>query len=174
MVIKMELILLCIKIFLVRIVDVSLGTTRTLFVVKGKKKTAALIGFVEVFIWFIIVREALNTDSKSIFVAISYAAGFAIGTYIGSFLSEMFIKGNLTVQVILNQNDEVIEAIREKGYAVSVIDIKGKNNENNKWMLFIEINKKQNVNLQKLIHKLDKNAFIVINETKYVQNGFIK
>ena len=36
MVIKMNILLLCIEIFFARIIDVSLGTIRTVIVVKGK------------------------------------------------------------------------------------------------------------------------------------------
>ena len=41
-------------------------------------------------------------------------------------------------------------------------------------MLFIEINKKRIDHLNKLIKSLDEKAFIVVNETKLVQNGYIK
>ena len=86
----MELLLLCIKIFCVRIMDVSLGTMRMIVTVKGKAIIASLIGFVEVFIWFVIVKEALNTDSTSLWVAASYAGGYATGTFVGSMLSKTF------------------------------------------------------------------------------------
>ena len=82
------MLLLCLKIFFVRILDVSLGTIRTLFTVKGKKIIASVIGFFEVLVWFLVVKEALNTDENSIFIAISYSLGFATGTYIGSYLSK--------------------------------------------------------------------------------------
>ena len=68
----MEILMLCIKIFCVRIVDVSMGTFRTIVTVKGQKLLASMIGFVEVFIWFVIVKEALSTDSTSIFIAFAY------------------------------------------------------------------------------------------------------
>lgn len=171
----MELLFLCIKIFCVRIMDVSLGTIRTIVTVKGKTAYASLIGFIEVFIWFIIVREALNTDETSIFVALSYAGGYATGTFIGGMLSNKFISGNLSVQVVLNSaNNDIVNKIREAGFAVSVIDVKGKNLNELKYMLFIEINKKRLNSLKKLIRSLDERAFIVVNETKMVQNGYLK
>ena len=43
-----------------------------------------------------------------------------------------------------------------------------------KKMLFIEISNRNFTHLQKIVKKIDTNAFIVVNETKYVQNGFIK
>jgi len=171
----MELLTLCIKVFSVRILDVSLGTVRTISTVKGKTKTASLIGFVEVLIWFLIVREALNTDIESIWIAVSYAGGYATGTLIGGFLSNKFIKGNFGVQVILSENnDKIIDIIRKEGYAVSVIDVKGQDKDKEKYMLFIEIDKRRFEHLKKLIKELDEKAFIVVNETRMVQNGYFK
>ena len=42
--------MLCVKIFFVRILDVSLGTLRTIITVKGKILVASLIGFIEMFV----------------------------------------------------------------------------------------------------------------------------
>ena len=170
----MKIFLLCLKIFFARILDVSLGTVRTIVTVKGKKIYAALIGFIEVFIWFLVARDALNVEVNNIFIPFSYSLGYATGTLLGGFISEKVISGNLTVQVILsNQNTEIIDRIREKGYAVSVIDAKGQNDDK-KYMLFMEINKNKLNTLKELIKDLDNKAFIVVNETKLVQNGYLK
>lgn len=171
----MTLFLLCLKIFFVRIIDVSLGTIRTLITVKGRTLLASMVGFVEVFVWFVIVKEALNTNETSLWVAIAYSLGFATGTYIGGMVSNRFIKGNFGVQVVTsNNNHTLIDLLREQGYAVSVIDVKGQDIEQEKYMLFIEIDKNHFSHLKKLIHQIDSKAFIVVNETKYVQNGYIK
>ena len=58
----MDLVILCIKIFFARIIDVTLGTVRTIYSVKGKTFTAGFIAFFEISIWFMVVREALNTE----------------------------------------------------------------------------------------------------------------
>ena len=171
----MSLFFLCLKIFFVRIIDVSLGTVRTLITVKGRTLLASMVGFIEIFVWFVIVKEALNTNETSLWIAISYSLGFATGTYIGGYLSDRFIKGNFGVQVVTsNNNHKLIDTLRREGYAVSVIDIKGQDKVNEKYMLFIEIQKNNFDHLKKLIHSIDQKAFIVVNETKYVQNGFIK
>jgi len=168
----MELFLLCLKIFFVRILDVSMGTFRTIITVKGKPLYASIIGFVEVFIWFVIVKEALNTDETSIFVAISYALGYATGTFIGGMLSKTFINGNLSVQVITS-NLNMVDILRSEGYGVTVMDVEGKDKEIDRYMLFIQINKKSMNHLQKLIKANDSSAFIVVNETKFIENGYM-
>ena len=97
--------ILCLKIFFVRILDVSLGTIRTMFVVMCKKLISSIIGFFEILVWFLVVKEALQTESNSIFIAISYSLGFATGNYIGALLSDKLITGNVSVQVFTNNNN---------------------------------------------------------------------
>ena len=170
----MQLFGLCIKIFFVRILDVSLGTLRTMITVKGKILYASMVGFIEIFVWFLVVKEALNTDQTSIWIAISYSLGFATGTYIGGLLSKKFISGNLSVQVITdNAYPDMVDKLRNEGYGVTVIDVEGKDKEQEKNMLFIEISNKSFNHLQKIVKQIDHDAFIVVNETKYVLNGFI-
>lgn len=169
---NLSIIFLCIKIFFVRIIDVSLGTFRTIITVKGKSLYASIIGFIEVFVWFLIVREALNTDINSIWIAISYSLGFATGTYIGSFLSKTFIEGTLSIQIITSKYN-LVKVIRENGYGVSVINVNGKD-EDEKYMLLIEIKNKSLKHLKSIASSIDKNCFFIVTETKYVQNGYIK
>ena len=169
----MSILFLCIKIFLVRIVDVTLGTLRTIITVKDKIFLASVIGFFEVLVWFLIAKEALDTASDSILIGIFYALGFACGTYIGGRLSRRFVKGNLTVQVITSKaTDEWLRTLRESGFAVSVMDIRQKDDDPDKYMFFMEINKNDFDRLHRLIKKFDKNAFIVVNESKVVINGY--
>ena len=168
----MELLFLCIKVFFVRITDVTMGTFRTILTVKAKPIQASMIGFIEVLIWFLVVKEALNTDSNSIFVAIAYSGGFATGTFLGGKLSQKFISGNSSLQVI-TKNKKIIDVISGSGYGVTVIDAKGYNDAK-KYMLLIEVNNKNIGDVKNIIKKLDKQAFIIITETKLVQNGYIK
>lgn len=167
------MLFLCLKIFFVRILDVSLGTIRTMFTVKGNRITASLVGFIEILVWFLVAKEALQTEEKSILIAISYSLGFATGTYIGGYLSSVLITGNITVQVFTD-NLKLEQILRKKGYAVSVIECKGYNENKGKHMLYININKKKEQELMKIVNINDEHAFVVVNETKYVENGYFK
>ncbi len=164
------MILLCLKIFFARIIDVSLGTVRTYFIVKGKRTIAAIIAFVEIFIWFYAAREALNTEITSIFIVISYAAGYATGTYLGTIINEMFISGFVSIQVISDViKIKEISEIKENNFGISVIKT-----IDNKNMLFIETNKRRVKECINLIKKIDKKSFIIINDSKVAYNGYIK
>jgi len=159
-------------IFFVRIIDVAMGTFRVIVLVKGKKLLASMIGFVEVFIWFMVIREALSTEETSIWIAFAFAGGFAIGSYVGAFLSQKFISGTIGIQIVTNKETDLVNMLRESGYGVTVVDVKGKD-EDNKCMLFIEINKKNYNHIYNLIKQHDPKAFIVASETKAAHNGYI-
>ena len=170
------MLLLCIKIFFARIVDVTLGTIRTVLVVRGRRFTPAIIAFFEVLIWFLVAREALTTDVKSIIIPICYAGGYATGTFIGGYISNNLVEGLIGVQVTTKTNGvkKMIKEIRDAGFGVSVVDLKNPQDNEKKTMLMIQLNKSKLKKLTHIIRTNDKDAFVVINDTKYVQYGVIK
>lgn len=171
----MALLFLCIKIFFARITDVTLATLRTVYSVKGKTLLAGLIGFIEATIWFIVVKEALNTDIESPFIVMSYAGGFATGSILGTFVSKRFVNSLIKVEVITSKaTPDNVEKIRLEGFGVSVLDIMDNTDDVDKKMLIITLNSKHLEELKRILRHIDRNAFVVVNESKIVQNGFIK
>ena len=165
--------LLCIKIFFARILDVTLGTVRTVQAVKGRTFVAGLIAFFEVVIWFLIVREALQSEA-SIFVVIAYSGGYATGTMLGTLISQKFINSVISVEVITSKaTPENIDLIRSKGYGVSAFETVNTLGEQ-KHMLLITVNSRNLKDVKRIIQEIDEHAFIVIDELKIVQNGYIK
>ena len=136
----MNIFLVCLSIFMARIVDVSIGVVRTIVMVKGSTKKAAILAFFEVLVWYMAAREALNTQITSGWIAISYAAGYATGTYIGSILSKWLVKGTMNVQVITEKGTKKnLNLLRCHGYAVSVLDMVDDYDGRCKKMLMIEV-----------------------------------
>ena len=62
---ELSTVLLGLLIFLARVVDVSLGTIRTIVIVQGKTVVAFRLGFVEVLIWITIVSTVVNRISQT-------------------------------------------------------------------------------------------------------------
>ncbi len=169
------LLMLCLKIFLARIVDVSLGTIRTNYSVRGKTLLAGIIGFFEIFIWFLVVKEALNSEYNSIWIVIFYSAGYATGTIIGTYISNTVVNSLISVEVMTTQaSKENIAKIRSEGFGVSVVETKNTYKEEDADILFITLNSRNLRRLKKIVRDIDLRAFMVINETKVVQNGYIK
>lgn len=169
--ILLETFLLCLEIFIARILDVSIGVIRTMELVKDNILKAVILAFFEVLIWFLVVREALTVDNINMIVAIFYSLGYATGTLVGAYLSKKLIKGSVGVQVITTKiKTKEINKIKKDGFGISSLDLNGKD----KKMLIIEVDKKSLKTLLKKIISLDNNAFITVSDTKYVSNGYVK
>lgn len=168
------MLLTCVEIFLARIMDVSISTLRTMIMVKKKSIFTPILAFFEVFIWFFAARKALTTDVDSILIPIFYSLGYATGTYIGGFLSEKFIKGVVSLEVTTKCNNyELIDALRDKGFAVSVVSLKDTLKEK-KDMLQLTVKSSAFNKALKIIKQVDSKAFIVVKDTKVIHNGYIK
>lgn len=171
----MEVLSLCLQIFIARNIDVSLGTIRQILSVKGKNILAALIAFIEVLIWFYVAKEALNAGLDNFLIPIFYAAGYASGTFIGGSLATKYINCVIGFNIIFEDfNKNIEKEIKEAGFGMTIIDIEDTVEGHDKKMVYIQTNNKKTKKLINLIKKLDSKAFIVSNETKFIQNGFIK
>lgn len=171
----MNLFFICIKIFFARILDVTIGTIRGNVMLKEKTFLAAVLAFLETFIWFVIAREALRIDISSILIPISYSLGYASGTLIGSFLSSKLIHGVVMVQAILDENNEkVLKELKAKGYLVSIINLTNNFDGNPRIMIYLQVNRNTLQKVEKIIRRCDQDAFIAVSETKHVENGYIK
>ena len=164
----------CLEIFLARIVDVSISTFRMMIMVRKKSIFTPILAFCEVFVCFIAVRRALNTNIDSILIPIFYSLGYATGTYIGECLSRKFIKNVNSIEVTTSRgNTKLINALRSEGCGVSVIALKN-NYRDKKDLLLVDVKSKNTQETIKLIKEFDAKAFIVVKDTKIVHNGYIK
>ena len=165
------MVLLCIKIFCARILDVSIGTFRTLVMVRGHKIFCSILAFFEVFVWFYAARSALSTEINGILIPVVYSLGYATGSYIGMLLSEKLIKGTIGVNIITDSsNIKIIDEIKNNDFGVTELKLV----DDNKIMLIIQTSSLKFELLNNIIKKYDEKAFITFNETKYIKNGWVK
>ena len=118
-------VVLPILIFCARVTDVTLGTLRIIFISRGRRILAPLLGFFEVLIWIVVVSQILqNLHSPLSFIA--YAAGFATGNYVGMLIEDKLAIGTLIVRVIVPQEASLLMAqLATAGYGVTSIDAHG-------------------------------------------------
>ncbi len=88
------LLLAALAIFLLRIIDVSLGTLRITMLVRGHRGFAGLLGFFESLIWLLAAAQVLSDlDSPVKFLA--YAGGYAAGTVLGTTIEKWIAIGSI-------------------------------------------------------------------------------
>mgnify|MGYP003825723827 FL=1 len=118
-------LLLPLFIFLARIFDVSLGTLRIIFVTKGMRKVAPLVGFFEVLIWLLAISRIMQ-DLNNWVCYVAYAGGFATGNFVGMYLEERLAIGHEMIRVITRKDaTNLIEDLRNQGYGVTSVRAEG-------------------------------------------------
>jgi len=111
-------------IFFARICDVSLGTIRIIFITRGMRNLAPLVGFVEIFIWLLAISQIMQHLNRFEYY-LAYAAGFASGTYVGMFLENKLAIGVSVIRIIAKTNAlEMVEELKALGYSVTSMDAK--------------------------------------------------
>ncbi|MDZ7738799.1 MAG: DUF2179 domain-containing protein [Bacteroidales bacterium] len=112
-------------IFVARIADVSLGTIRIIFVARGMKKIAPLIGFFEILIWLLAISKIFQ-DLDNWVAYIAYAGGFAAGNYIGMLIEERLAIGHEMIRVITrSEAGDLVDELKDKGFGVTFIKAHG-------------------------------------------------
>jgi len=154
----MELIFSALIIFSLRLADQSLGTMRTLLVSKNKPIYAALIGLVESAIWIVAISQVIKDIDDPVLIG-AYAAGFAAGTILGSYIERIVGVGNIIVRVFCPANSpSVAETLRENGHGVTVIDGEGKEGPVKIYLCVIPRRKLKSV--LNMIEEINPNAYI--------------
>ena len=162
-------VFLPILIFLARIVDVSLGTMRIIFISRGQRRLAPLLGFVEVFIWIVVVSQ-ITRQASNLVAYLGYAAGFAAGNYVGMWIENRLAMGTLVVRTILQQGGEQIAAsLHDAGYGVTTVAGQGSNGPVQ--LIYTVIQRKDLTEVTGLIHQANPKAFMTVEEARAVQEG---
>jgi uncharacterized protein YebE (UPF0316 family) len=156
-------------IFFARVLDMSMATTRTIFVVKGKKLAAAGIGFFESIIYVLALQKVFQNLDNPLSLIV-YGLGFAVGNVVGITIEGKMAMGYITVQVITMIDPLGFSAIlREQGYGVTVVAGEGK--EGTRHILQIVLCRKDLSRLRDLINNWDKNAFVTIFDARTIKGG---
>jgi len=154
----MELIFSALIIFSLRLADQSLGTMRTLLVSKNKPIYAALIGLVESAIWIVAISQVIKDIDDPVLIG-AYAAGFAAGTILGTYIERIVGVGNIVVRVFTPSNSpSVAETLRDNGHGVTVIDGEGKEGPVKIYLCVIPRRKLKSV--LNMIEEINPNAYI--------------
>lgn len=114
-------ILIC----LARILDVTLGTLRIMFVAKGMRKLAPILGFFEIIIWLLAITQVMQ-NLNGITNILAYALGFSLGNYVGMYIENRLAIGMVVVRIITKRDSEnLVRKLRFMGHSVTVTDADG-------------------------------------------------
>ncbi len=157
-------------IFCLRLSDVSLGTVRMIMVMRGLRKWAAMIGFVEVSIWVIAISRVIG-NLDTIWNVIGYSGGFATGTLLGMWIEGKLALGHVDIHVIsLKKGREIAQKVRQAGYGATQSQAEGQSGP--VYLVDVVARRKQVPHILRLINEVDAASFVTIEETRQVLRGY--
>jgi uncharacterized protein YebE (UPF0316 family) len=112
-------------IFVAEMCVVTIATMRTIFVARGMKVLAPVLGFFEVSIWLFAIGAVMRNLSD-LSCSAAFACGFTLGNFLGILLEEKLAMGSVGVRMITHKNaNDLIEDLRSADYGVTRIDALG-------------------------------------------------
>jgi uncharacterized protein YebE (UPF0316 family) len=156
-------------IFIARICDVSIGTLRIIFVSKGQRNIAPILGFFEVLIWITAISKIMqNLDNYINYV--SYAAGFATGNYVGMIIEERLAMGIQMVRVFTNTMGlELVQMLNNRGYGATSVEARGAKEKVH--LIYIIVQRTELQNVIDVINCFNPKAFYTIEDIITANEG---
>lgn len=156
-------------IFFARVVDVSLGTIRIIFVSRGKRYLAPVLGFVEVFIWVSIISQ-ITRSAQGLPAYLAYAAGFAAGNYVGMLIEDRLALGTVIVRIILaNGAETLVRNLALAGYGVTRVE--GQGTTGPVQLIYTLVKRKNLPAVLGIIHQTAPKVFLSIEEVRSTEQG---
>lgn len=162
-------ILIPFLIFAARVTDVTIGTIRIVFVSKGYKYIAPVLGFFEILIWLIAMSKIFqNLDMWIYYVA--YAGGFATGNLVGLTIEERLALGFVNLRIITHHSGEkLIKKLSSEGYGITKVDAEG--SQGKVEIIYCIIKRSEIKKIDQIIKDIHPMAFYTIEDVKMANKG---
>lgn len=166
-----SLVVLPFLIFLARVADVTFGTLRIIFISRGMKLLAPVVAFFEILIWLVAIGQIFQ-DMGSAINYIAYAAGFAVGNYVGIIVEERMAIGLNLVRIITQYDaEDLITALKSDGFGVTAVDAVGKHGPVK--LIFLVVKRKDMSSVITMVHRYNPNAFYTVADVRSARGGDI-
>ncbi len=158
-------VVLTVAIFLARVLDVSLGTCRTLLVFRGYRGAAAVLGFLEALVWVLAAGRVLQ-DLGQWYLVVAFAGGYAMGNVVGMWLEARLAIGTTLVRAVSRRSDvDLAEGLRAKGYEVTEVDGRAADDEQVEVLLIVERRRRLRL-LVEAIGAIDASALCTTSDVR--------
>ncbi len=161
--------LLPLIVFLAELAVVTLCTMRIIFVARGKKYLAPLLGFFEVSIWLFAIGQIMR-NLNNVGCYLGFAGGFTLGNYLGVLLEKKLAIGSAVVHVIATRDvTGLVEGLRAADYGVTRIEGRGATGPVH--VVFTVIKRRDLEHVVGLIKDFDAHAFYSVNDLQAAAAG---
>ncbi len=140
-----------------------------IFVSRGYKYLAPLVGFFEVLIWIIAISQILGHLSTPM-CYFGYAAGYAMGNHVGILIAEKLSLGIVLIRIITQKRADVLVArLRKEDYGVTRLNGQGANGPVE--VIFTIVPRRAMESVVDLVKEFHPHAFYTIEDVDFVERG---
>lgn len=164
-------------IVLARVTDQTVGTIRTVMVVNGRRGAAFGLGFIEVFVWILVVsqiiqRMAQASGAEYVFYAVAYALGFAAGNWLGIVIEGRLAIGDQVLRIFTRIGGDMAAILRREGWTVT--ELTGRGRDGPVSLLFIELPRKRAIEVARRAIGIDPAAYFVIDDVRTASSASLR
>jgi len=153
-------------IFFTKIIDVTFSTLGVIFTIRGYKKLSAVMSLFEISVYLFAINQIIENFTNTLYY-ISYAIGYAMGTYMGMLVEEKLSIGFLSLRVVTGKNPEAI--IRDlKSCAYNITCVTATSMEERVEVINAVFKRKNIDRITRIISSFDDRALYTIEDLKRV------
>jgi uncharacterized protein YebE (UPF0316 family) len=154
-----------------RIMDVSIGTVRVIYTIRGRRLVSAALGVLESGVWIFAISRAMKyVDNPA--SMLGWAFGFGAGTFTGITLEKWIATGEILMRVISPDHAWKLRTeLLERGVGVTAVP--GEGRDGNVLILFVVAPRRRGKELLALIQELDPEAFITVDPISHAVGGYM-
>ena len=161
-----------VTIFLAETCVVTISTLRSIFVARGYKKYAVMIGMVESTVWLFAISQVMSNLSH-LPCSVAYALGFTVGSYLGMSIEEKLAIGTQVVRIITARDpDPLIDLLTEADFGVTCMEGDGIAGPVN--VIFTCVKRHQMKEVVKLLRKFDPHLFYTVEDVRSSKQGVFR
>ena len=156
-------------IFLARMIDVSMGTVRILFISRNLRGLAALIGFIEILVWLVAISQIMQNLTHW-FNYIAYAGGFAMGNYVGMTIESKLAMGKILLRIVTAGDPaDFMSHLKAEGYGATYFNAHGTQGP---VTVLLVVSPRKNLGiLEQSIHKYHPKSFYTVEDVRLAKEG---
>ncbi|HEY7751042.1 MAG TPA: DUF5698 domain-containing protein, partial [Ignavibacteriaceae bacterium] len=163
----MNIWILGILVFLARVIDVSVGTLRTISIVQGRTKLSFVLAIIETSVWLLVLSAVLPKVIEAPLLGVFYAVGFATGNVVGILVEKRLAMGYTNFRIITSRfAKEITNALRAKGFAVTTFEGEGKDGKVTE--IYVASERKDLPALIKLVKEIEPDAFYIAEQAGFI------
>lgn len=156
-------------VFIAETCVVTLSTLRTIFITRGMKILAPMVGFFEICIWLFAVGQIMqNLSNPTCYLA--FASGFTTGNLLGIIVEKKLGFGTLIVRIITPRDPQnLLEELRRANYGVTSLEGRGASGPVQ--VVFSVVPRKELHKVLSLVQRFDPRAFYSVDELQTAAAG---